>query len=119
MVSKAKEDLPDPETPVTTVRVLWPIEKSMFFRLWTRAPRTTMLSVDIWKRDPCNPGGPRQNRHSVTRGLRRGYRISLLYGTGDMGQAESLFLDVKQSSHIQTSTMRASSAPRPTPAGKK
>jgi hypothetical protein len=28
---------------------LWGIEKSMFFRLWTRAPRTTMLSLDIWK----------------------------------------------------------------------
>src|SRR5579884_323197 len=44
MVSKASEDLPDPETPVTTVRVLWGISKSMFFRLWTRAPRTTIVS---------------------------------------------------------------------------
>src|SRR5438045_2955186 len=47
MVSKAREDLPDPETPVTTVRLLCGISKSMFLRLWTRAPRTTMLSVDI------------------------------------------------------------------------
>src|ERR1700737_4873400 len=47
MVSKASEDLPDPETPVTTVRVLWGTSKSTSFRLWTRAPRTTMLSVDI------------------------------------------------------------------------
>src|SRR5689334_10262122 len=47
MVSKASEDLPDPETPVTTVRVLCGISKSTFFRLWTRAPRTTMLSFDI------------------------------------------------------------------------
>ena len=44
MVSKASEDLPEPETPVTTVRVLWGISKSMFLRLWTRAPRTVMLS---------------------------------------------------------------------------
>src|SRR5690348_8134444 len=50
MVSKAKDDFPEPETPVTTVRVLWGISKSTFFRLWTRAPRTTMLSFDIRKR---------------------------------------------------------------------
>src|SRR5215475_6321334 len=43
MVSKAREDFPDPETPVTTVSALCGISKSMFFRLWTRAPRTTML----------------------------------------------------------------------------
>src|SRR6185437_2595892 len=47
MVSKAKDDFPEPDTPVTTVIVLWGISKSTFFRLWTRAPRTTMLSVDI------------------------------------------------------------------------
>src|SRR5882672_7892821 len=47
MVSKASEDLPEPETPVTTVRLLCGISKSIFLRLWTRAPRTIMLSVDI------------------------------------------------------------------------
>src|SRR5579859_1010679 len=47
MVSKAREDLPDPETPVTTVKVLCGISKSIFLRLWTRAPRTTMLSVAV------------------------------------------------------------------------
>src|SRR5256885_5940042 len=47
MMSKASEDLPDPETPVTTVKVLCGISKSMFLRLWTRAPRTTILSVDM------------------------------------------------------------------------
>src|ERR1035438_3757719 len=47
MVSKASDDLPDPETPVTTVSWLWGISKSIFLRLWTRAPRTTMLSFDI------------------------------------------------------------------------
>src|SRR5581483_8391140 len=48
IVSKASDDLPDPDTPVTTVKVLCGISKSMFLRLWTRAPRTTMLSVDIF-----------------------------------------------------------------------
>jgi hypothetical protein len=47
MVSKAREDFPDPDTPVTTVRALCGISKSTFFRLWVLAPRTTMLSVDI------------------------------------------------------------------------
>src|SRR5689334_21713357 len=45
MVSNASEDLPEPDTPVTTVRVLCGTSKSMFLRLWTRAPRTTILSV--------------------------------------------------------------------------
>src|SRR5579863_5549689 len=47
MVSNTSDDLPEPETPVTTVRVLCGISKSMFLRLWTRAPRTMMLSFDI------------------------------------------------------------------------
>src|SRR5579864_5777958 len=46
MVSKASEDFPDPETPVTTVMALCGISKSMFLRLWTRAPRTTILSLE-------------------------------------------------------------------------
>src|SRR5262249_7881048 len=44
MVSKASEDLPDPETPITTVRELCGTSKSMFLRLCTRAPRTTIFS---------------------------------------------------------------------------
>src|SRR5579864_693634 len=47
MVSNTSDDLPEPETPVTTVRVLCGISKSTFLRLWTRAPRTMMLSFDI------------------------------------------------------------------------
>src|SRR5579864_3779109 len=55
MVSKASDDFPEPETPVTTVKVLWGTSKSTFFRLWTRAPRTTMLSVDISKESKQSP----------------------------------------------------------------
>src|SRR5580704_918237 len=47
MVSNANDDFPDPDTPVTTVRELCGISTSIFLRLWTRAPRTTMVSVDI------------------------------------------------------------------------
>src|SRR5688500_10993973 len=39
MVSKTSEDLPDPETPVTTVSSLCGMSTEIFFRLWTRAPR--------------------------------------------------------------------------------
>src|SRR6185312_15452913 len=67
MVSKASEDLPEPETPVTTVMALCGTSKSMFLRLCTRAPRTTMLSLgemDILETQPfpqgyCPTGIPR------------------------------------------------------------
>src|SRR5271156_3597165 len=48
MVSKAREDLPDPLRPVTTVRVLRGISTSMFLRLCWRAPRTEILVMAIW-----------------------------------------------------------------------
>ena len=44
MVSNASEDLPDPETPLTTVSFPWGISQEMFFRLWVRAPRMMMAS---------------------------------------------------------------------------
>src|ERR1700747_1552771 len=44
MVSKAREDFPEPLTPVTTVMALCGISTLMFLRLWTRAPRTRMDS---------------------------------------------------------------------------
>src|SRR6266576_1623279 len=43
MVSKAREDLPEPLKPVITVSVLRGISTSMFFRLCWRAPRTVIL----------------------------------------------------------------------------
>jgi hypothetical protein len=33
MVSKASDDLPDPETPLITVSFPWGISQEMFFRL--------------------------------------------------------------------------------------
>ena len=47
MVSKASEDLPEPLTPVTTVRALCGMSTSMDLRLWVRAPRMTMESLAI------------------------------------------------------------------------
>src|SRR5689334_2456191 len=43
MVSKAREDFPEPERPVITVRLVRGISKLMFLRLCWRAPRTTSL----------------------------------------------------------------------------
>src|SRR5574341_1957686 len=47
MVSKAREDLPDPETPVITVSVLRGISRLMLLRLCSRAPRMTMCVLDV------------------------------------------------------------------------
>src|SRR5215469_3342017 len=44
MVSKASDDLPEPLTPVTTVRALCGMSTVTFLRLWTRAPRTRKTS---------------------------------------------------------------------------
>jgi hypothetical protein len=45
MVSKAKEDLPEPESPVMTTSLFLGMSMFKFFKLWTRAPRTTIFSV--------------------------------------------------------------------------
>src|SRR5579875_1136288 len=59
MVSKASDDLPDPETPETTVSLPCGISQSTPFRLWVRAPRITMesftgiLSVVAFRSSGC------------------------------------------------------------------
>src|SRR2546426_847976 len=47
MVSKASDDFPEPDSPVTTVRALRGISTVMFLRLCSRAPRTISASLDI------------------------------------------------------------------------
>src|ERR1700677_103711 len=42
MVSKASDDLPEPERPVNTTSLSRGIARSTFLRLCSRAPRTTM-----------------------------------------------------------------------------
>src|SRR5260370_16400008 len=44
MVSNTSDDLPEPETPVTTVSRLCGIARDTSLRLWTRAPRMKMDS---------------------------------------------------------------------------
>ncbi len=43
MVSKARLDLPEPESPVTTMSLSRGSSSDTFFRLWTRAPCTAMV----------------------------------------------------------------------------
>src|SRR5215831_1753831 len=53
MVSKASEDLPEPESPVNTTSWSRGISRSMFLRLCSRAPRiaiTRAPSADAWRR---------------------------------------------------------------------
>src|SRR5688572_33413297 len=45
-VSKASEDLPEPDTPVTTVTRSWGIASDTFFRLFCRAP--SIRSQEGW-----------------------------------------------------------------------
>lgn len=59
MVSKASDDLPDPETPLTTVSFPWGISQKMFFRLWVRAPRMTIASFAAFNSDEFKGKTPR------------------------------------------------------------
>src|SRR4051812_31670117 len=45
MVSKASDDLPEPDRPVTTTSLSRGISTSMFLRLCSRAPLTTILFI--------------------------------------------------------------------------
>src|SRR5919199_4571830 len=47
MVSKASEDLPDPDRPVNTIRALRGRSRLTFLRLCSRAPRMTRRSVTL------------------------------------------------------------------------
>src|ERR1035437_2800867 len=70
MVSNASDDLPDPDTPVTTDIRLCGMSSEMFLRLWTRAPRIRMEScTEVFRQfqytswgnggaDPLVPAGP-------------------------------------------------------------
>src|SRR5882672_11138391 len=46
MVSKASDDLPEPDRPVNTTSLSRGISRSMFFRLCSRAPRIVIARVE-------------------------------------------------------------------------
>src|SRR5215469_8987267 len=68
MVSKAREDLPEPLRPVMTVKVLRGISTEMFFKLCWRAPRTVMLLIamnliNLVRRAYVQPQQNKRNRY--------------------------------------------------------
>src|SRR4051812_12192427 len=48
MVSKARDDLPEPDRPVMTTSLSRGRSTSIFLRLWTRAPRTFTQSCAMY-----------------------------------------------------------------------
>src|SRR5215471_14213273 len=73
MVSKASEDLPEPESPVNTTSRSRGISRSMFLRLCSRAPRiaiTRAPSADAWRRG--RPWSKRSFIRSVARSIGAG-----------------------------------------------
>src|SRR3990172_5512147 len=63
MVSKAREDFPEPDNPVNTINRLRGSSSETFFRLCSRAPLMTIDSADI---GPSPGEGVRLYRQPVT-----------------------------------------------------
>src|SRR5947208_12912363 len=66
MVSKASDDLPEPDNPVITVSELRGISRLIFFRLCWRAPRMTSFVRPIVDRSPST-GAPAHSRYTAAR----------------------------------------------------
>src|SRR2546422_472355 len=87
MVSKASEDLPDPESPVMTVRAFRGISTVMFLRLCSRAPRTTNDSLDI-DSEPTRVLASRSTLPNLLLNPRRFPTLALPHGSGRAGRAD-------------------------------
>src|SRR5437773_4180463 len=66
MVSKASDDLPEPDNPVITVSELRGISRLMFFRLCWRAPRMTSFVSPMVYRKPLHRS-PAHSRYTEAR----------------------------------------------------
>src|SRR3546814_19802812 len=60
MVSKASDDLPEPDRPVITISRSRGRSRSMLFRVLVRAPRMRMVSIAIGGGDLGHVGGGRR-----------------------------------------------------------
>src|SRR5580692_12527589 len=90
MVSKAREDLPEPESPVTTVRVLRGMLTSTLRRLCWRAPRTVMCVMPMYVVWRCS--AKTLGYGILWGGIKRGS-----YGAGNAGrQREKELMYLKQ-----------------------
>src|SRR5688572_26036541 len=81
MVSKASDDLPDPDTPVMTTNLLRGTTTSMFLRLCSRAPRMTMESIGRNQSNSGGGGGVPVLRHVVAESQSRKGCIAALFET--------------------------------------
>src|SRR5437764_10742764 len=85
MVSKASEDLPDPESPVMTTSALRGIATEMSRKLCSRAPETTICSAeDITPLDCREANGCSPQRKAATSGISG---MSSRSGAGERDQA--------------------------------
>src|SRR6266478_2242060 len=66
MVSKASDDLPEPDNPVITVSELRGISRLIFFRLCWRAPRMTSFVRPMVYRSPST-GAPAHSKYTEAR----------------------------------------------------
>src|SRR6187431_2882257 len=64
IVANTSEDFPDPLTPVNTVRRRFGMSTLMFFRLFSRAPTTRIISCEsaMWMPDASVMGSSRSER---------------------------------------------------------
>src|SRR5271155_121377 len=90
IVSKASDDLPEPERPVITVRALRGISTLIFLRLCCRAPRTTslvrpMVSAALPPQEPL--------AHSRDTASRITYNISRMYSMRSINGDEKTISD--------------------------
>src|SRR5713101_8017166 len=85
MVSKAREDLPEPERPVMTVRELRGISTLMFLRLCWRAPRTTSFVRPMIPKHSLHRRPGCLNRQALTPSGDTEARITLHDSRGALG----------------------------------
>src|SRR5271157_3275608 len=76
-MSKARVDLPEPLTPVMTMKRFRGSSTSMFLRLCSRAPRITILLVGIWLKAE---DGSSNGKHGSRGRLGLGGRLLLGFG---------------------------------------
>src|SRR3546814_6817218 len=66
MVSKASDDLPEPDRPVIRIGRSRGRSRSMLFWVWVRAPRMRMVSIAIGGGDLGSGGGGRRGERDRT-----------------------------------------------------
>src|SRR5947209_2505037 len=103
MVSKARLDLPEPDSPVTTISLSRGSSSDMFLRLCTRAPCTAMVvraaALAVLELIPLPHVDERQLLHQHVAPLRKLHRDRGLADESLVGQvlargAHSLYVEV-------------------------